>query len=101
MRLEGRNLVNHILKIAVLSGALALCVMLFGLGNSSASGSPGAVAKASPAASASTCSTFCNSEGGPFYLFISTSETTCTQKSGDWFPDPGCCCKCSEPGRCL
>lgn len=93
---------NHILKIAVLSSALALCVMLLLFGNSSASGAPGAEAKASPAVSGVACSTFCRSEGGPFYLNIAaTSETACTLKGGDWFPDSGCCCKCSEPGSCL
>jgi len=95
--------VNHILKVVVLSSALALCVMLFGFSNGSASGVPKAEASSSPAPSAVSCSTFCRNEGGPFYLNLGgvTTEATCTSRGGDFFPDNGCCCKCSEPGRCL
>ena len=93
---------NHILKIVVLSSALALCVMLFSLGNGSPSGVRKAEASAPPASSAVSCSTFCRSEGGPFYLNIgATDEATCTQRGGDWFDFSGCCCTCVEPGRCL
>jgi len=94
--------VKHILKIVVLSSALALCVMLFNLGNPSASGIPAAEAKTSPAVSGVACATFCNTEGGPFFLNIAaTSESVCSSKGGEWFPDSGCCCKCSRPGFCL
>lgn len=93
---------NHILKIVVLSCALALCVMLFNLGSPSASGAPAAEAKTSPAAIGVACATFCNSEGGPFFLNIgATSAPVCSSRGGEWFPDSACCCKCSRPGFCL
>ena len=93
---------NHILKAVILSGALALCAMLFGFSNPSTSGAPGAEAKTAPAVGGVACSTFCRSEGGPFYLNLgATSELACTQQGGDWFASSGCCCKCTRPGSCL
>lgn len=103
---------NHIVKTAVLSGALALCATLFGCTGSAPSGDPAKAERpaAITAASGNVCDQFCQSQGGPHYLIdFATSEAQCTQKGGDWFtadqdyegPPPGCCCKCAEPGFCL
>ena len=104
---------NHILKMVVLSSALALCAVLLGCSVSS-SHDPGAEAATSSAVSGAfsgnVCDQFCQSQGGPNYLIaFATSETACNQKGGDWYtadqgypgPPPGCCCKCVRPGFCL
>ncbi|TMQ02785.1 MAG: hypothetical protein E6J90_20880 [Deltaproteobacteria bacterium] len=87
--------------------------MLAGCGTASPPDDPAAEAKASSAivtTSASECDAFCRGQGGPYYLYtFATSETACSQKGGQWFTadqgyfgsDPGCCCKCVEPGECL
>ena len=101
---------NHIVKTVVLSGALALCAMLFGCGNLSRPGDPEPVGQTSSAVN-STCDAFCQNDGGSFYRGTSaTSQSACTQQGGDWFtanegytgPPPGCCCKCTLlSGNCL
>ena len=92
---------NHILKAVVLSSAL-LFAIVFSFSSLSGSGTPAAEAKASPAVNGVACSTFCRSEGGPFYLNLgATSQVACTQQNGDWFDSSGCCCKCTRPGSCL
>jgi hypothetical protein len=97
-------IVSHTLKTVMLSGALALCAMLFGCGNLSPSGDPEAVGATSSAAIVNVCDAFCQGQGGSLYhLIFATSETACTQKAGDWYtsdqgytgPPPGCCCKCA------
>jgi hypothetical protein len=97
----------------VLSGGLALCAMLFGCGTVSPPGDPATERERSSAINANSgnvCDQFCQSQGGPYYLFtFATSEAQCNQKGGDWFtadqgyegPPPGCCCECAEPGFCL
>ena len=105
---------NPILKTAVLSSALALCMTLFGCATSASSGDPAQAdtAAAITPTSGSVCDQFCQSQGGQFYLsFPAFSQTACNQKGGDWFtaddgypgPPPGCCCKCGllTGGGCL
>jgi hypothetical protein len=95
-------LMTHILKTVLISSALVLCAIILGFGNFSSPSVPAAEAKAPPAAESVACSTFCRSEGGPFYLNLgATTQLACTQQHGDWFPDSGCCCRCSRPGSCL
>jgi hypothetical protein len=103
---------NHMLKTMVLSGALTLCATLFGCATASPADDP-ARAEASSSittASGNECDAFCQSQGGPNYLFtFATSESACNQKGGDWYtadqgytgPPPGCCCKCFSIGFCL
>ncbi|HEX7840839.1 MAG TPA: hypothetical protein VF469_25350 [Kofleriaceae bacterium] len=91
---------NHTLKTVILVGAL-LCAIVFSFGDFSP-GTPTAEAKTSPTVSGVACSTFCRSEGGTFYLNLgATTQLACTNQGGDWFPDSGCCCKCTRPGQCL
>jgi hypothetical protein len=104
---------NHILKTVMLSGCLALCAILVGCSLSPA-GEPAAQVEATSAittARGNVCDTFCQSQGGPFFLMtFASSETACNQKGGEWFtadqgypgPPPGCCCKCAlASGNCL
>lgn len=91
---------NHI-KTAVLACALLFAVV-FSFSSLSGSGTPAAEAKTLPAVSGNACTTFCISEGGTFYINLGAStQLTCTNQGGDWFPDSGCCCKCTRPGQCL
>ncbi|HEX4416724.1 MAG TPA: hypothetical protein VH165_02445 [Kofleriaceae bacterium] len=112
-------MINRILKMAVLSSALALCVMLLGTGCGTVapSSDPGSQAQTTAETSsdlnapAQTCAAFCKSEGGQFYLnFPASTQAACNQKGGDWYtaadgytgPPPGCCCKCGLlNGDCL
>jgi hypothetical protein len=102
--------VNHILKTALLSGALMLCATLFGCGDVSPPTAPETEGEISSAIE-SACDSFCQNQGGSFYRATSaTSESVCTQQSGQWFTaddgytgsQPGCCCKCALlSGNCL
>lgn len=101
---------NHILKTALLSGALTLCAAMFGCGNFSPPSDPGTEGEISSEIE-SACDSFCQNQGGSFYRATSaTSESACTLQSGQWFTaadgytgsQPGCCCKCTLlSGNCL
>ena len=91
-------MINRIVKTGILSGALALCVTLFGVGcgtAETADTSTSSDSLESPRLTA--CDQFCENEGGQFFRSIgATTQAQCTSRGGDWSPTPapGCCCKC-------
>jgi hypothetical protein len=105
--------VNHTLKMIMLSGALALSVMMFGCTSAQPAeqaNEHASVQEVAAPASGNVCDQFCQSQGGPNYLLLfATSESQCNSKGGDWYtddqgytgPPPGCCCSCRRPGFCL
>ena len=102
-------MINRIVKTGILSGALALCVTLFGVGCgtvSSANDPNNTTAETADTSTSSdslesprltACDQFCENEGGQFFRSIgATTQAQCTSRGGDWSPTPapGCCCKC-------
>lgn len=103
---------NHMMKSVVLSGVLMLCALVVGCAATPAS-QPSASQPSesqssddlvSPLTLPNTCSDqFCRQAEGPGWIRGSaTSELTCEQRNGFWFPSgdifmgppPGCCCVC-------
>jgi hypothetical protein len=102
-------MINHTLKSALRSGALALCTTLFAAGCGVAAESPQSsgsseLSESPDLAPKLTCDQFCQSEGGQFFRSTPAgSQAQCTAKGGDWSPTPapGCCCKCTlASGNC-